>query len=85
MNIENGKLKAIIQGGAVGISILLIILVYYIITSYNRIINNDLSHIGEYINKNTEVLKSIEKTVEANTLQNQRLETVINKLEFKIK
>jgi hypothetical protein len=70
--------KILISGGAVSIALVTLFILYKVLT-------NDLSHLGKYINGNTEVLKSLEKTVEANTLQGQRLERVIDKLESKIR
>ena len=66
-------IKIITQSGLAGAFLILAYIFYKILT-------NDLNHIGNYINENTKVIKSIEKTVEMNTTQMGRLEEVIKKI-----
>ena len=67
----NSKTKEIFtKTGLVGIAALSLVILYKVLT-------NDLSHIGEYINRNTEAMASIQIVVENNTAVIKSLEREI--------
>jgi len=58
--MEEETLQTIIQGGAVGVAISLIILIYFILKWIFKIL-------GNHINHNTEILTKLNGSLEANT------------------
>lgn len=82
----NGKIVEIItKAGGLGLAVLLAFILYKVIT-------NDLTHIGNYMQSQTKALGSVRETmvdirgvVEANTVQSTRTEAAINKLEVKLR
>lgn len=72
MKGENGKLiRTIIQGGAVGIAVLLILVMAFL----GRFI---LTEFTKSIDRNTQVVGSLEKAVQASINQNQQFIEIIN-------
>ena len=75
----NTKILEILKaGGAIVLAGMLAYILYKVLT-------NDLAHIGEYINKNTEVLAEIKSVVQTNTAQSARLETAVNNLSNRVR
>ncbi len=78
--MEETTLDTVIQGGAVGVAIALIILMYFFIKWFTKIISNHINHNTEVLtelkglikrdfeatDRNTEVMKRVERTLDKN-------------------
>ena len=84
----NDKIISIIgKAGGIGLAALLAYFFWSAYSLQNKVLTNDISHIGEYMQSQTEALGLVRETmveikgvVEMNTLQSARTETAINRL-----
>jgi len=74
-------LNIIKKVGIIGITVMLVFVIYQVIDGYQTTINNHIEHSNTYIRGNTEVMVGVKGALEANTVQLQRIEQVLdNKL-----
>lgn len=72
----NGKLKLLIQGGAVGIALALIFLIWFIVQSKDKIVTNHIEHSTNAFIENTKALTSLTSSV-VNFNENQKETTEV--------
>ncbi|MCK4522105.1 MAG: hypothetical protein KAU20_06010 [Nanoarchaeota archaeon] len=78
MDLTSINLDTIIQGGAVGISVLLIIALVIIIKAVFKMMGNHVNHNTAALNKVALAVDGIKGAVNNNTKQTERLEKVID-------
>ena len=76
--LSNLSLDTLIQGGAIGIAILLIIALIILIKGILKIMGNHMNHSTKAVEGLTNVITKLDQTVEANTKQTERIEQVID-------
>lgn len=63
--METLPITKLAETGAIGIAVLLIILLYFVIKSYNKIIANHIDHFTRAMEANTRVIGEITKVMES--------------------
>ena len=77
--LTNLNIETIIQGGAVGISVLLIITLIIVLKAVFKMMGNHVNHNTAALNKVALAVDSIKGAVNNNTKQSERMERIIGK------
>lgn len=82
--MEGLDLQTIIQGGAVGIAVLLIILLYFILKWGAKFFGNHMNHNTEAWNNNTKALTSLKDSIDSNNKTNEGIMKVVDRVERRL-
>jgi hypothetical protein len=79
MNSEPNTIEMLIQGGAVGITILMIGYTFAKDKMYNKTLNNHLEHFTSALDRNSEIIGSNTEVVKSNCKMLERIENHLDK------
>lgn len=76
--MEFANVEFLVQAGAVGISLALIGLIYFLVRMIFRLVTNHMTHSDEIMNKLIVVIDSTHKAIDRNTKVTERVERVLD-------
>ena len=77
-------LQTIIQSGAVGIAVLLIILITFILKWVFKLVNNHITHSTDAMVGNTKALTSLKDSIDSNNKTNENIMKIVERVEQRL-